>query len=47
MNDFLDKYEEPKLNQNQINYLHSPITLKEREAIIKSPNQGLERWLGD
>jgi hypothetical protein len=35
MDDFLDRYQLPKLNQEQVNYLNSPITPKETEAIIK------------
>ena len=37
MDDFLDRYQVPKLNQDQINHLNSPIMPKEIEAIIKSP----------
>jgi hypothetical protein len=36
MDDFLDKYQIPKLNQEQINHLNSPITPKEVEEVIKS-----------
>jgi hypothetical protein len=36
MNNFLDRYQVSKLNQDQINYLNGPITPKEIEAIIKS-----------
>ena len=36
MDNFLDKYQVPKLNQDQINHLNSPITPKEIEAVIKS-----------
>ena len=36
MDNFLDRYQIPKLNQDQINHLNSPITPKEIEAIIKS-----------
>jgi hypothetical protein len=36
MNNFLDRYKIPKLNQDQINHLNNPITAKEVEAIIKS-----------
>jgi hypothetical protein len=36
MDNFLDRYQVPKLNQDQINHLNSPITLKEIEAVIKS-----------
>jgi hypothetical protein len=33
---FLDRYQIPKLNLDQINCLNSPITPKEIEAVIKS-----------
>jgi hypothetical protein len=36
MNNFLDRYQVPKLNQDQINYLNSPISPKEIEAVINS-----------
>jgi len=36
MNDFLDRYQVPKLNQDQINHLNNPITPKEIEAVIRS-----------
>jgi hypothetical protein len=36
MDKFLDKYQVPKLNQDQINHLDSPIPPKEIEAAIKS-----------
>jgi hypothetical protein len=35
MNDFLDRYHTPKLNQDQVNYLNIPITPKEIEIVIK------------
>lgn len=35
IDNFLDTYNIPKLNQNQINKLNRPITLKEIEAILK------------
>jgi hypothetical protein len=35
MGNFLNRYQIPKLNQDQINNLNSPITLKEIEAVIK------------
>ena len=47
MDDFLDGSQVPKLNQNQIKDLNSPINAKEREAVIKSlPNQKIHwiRW---
>jgi hypothetical protein len=34
MDNFLDRYQLPKLNQDQINDLNSPISLKEIEAVI-------------
>jgi hypothetical protein len=36
MNNFLDRYQLPKLNQDQINDLNSPISPKEIEAVINS-----------
>jgi hypothetical protein len=36
MNNFLDRYQVPKLNQDQINNLNSPIPPKEIEAIINA-----------
>ena len=36
MDNFLDRYQIPNLDQHQINHLHSPITPKEIEAVIKS-----------
>jgi hypothetical protein len=35
MNNFLDRYQVPNLNQDQIKYLNSPITSKEMETVIK------------
>jgi hypothetical protein len=35
MDNFLDRYLVPKLNQDQINHLNSPITPSETEVIIK------------
>jgi hypothetical protein len=35
MDNFLDRYQVPKLNQDQINNLNSPITPKAIEAVIK------------
>jgi hypothetical protein len=45
MDNFLDRYQVPKLNQNQINDLNSPLYPKEIESVInrlptkKSPRQ--------
>ena len=36
MEKFLDRYQVPKLNQDQVNDLNSPIFPKEIEAVIKS-----------
>ena len=36
MNNFLDRYQVPKLSKDEINYLNSPITPKEIEAVINS-----------
>jgi hypothetical protein len=36
MDNFIDRYQGPKLNQDQINYLNSPISSKEIEAVITS-----------
>ena len=36
MDDFLDRYQVPTLNQDQINNINSPMTPKEIEAVIKS-----------
>jgi hypothetical protein len=36
MDNFLDRYQIPKLNQDQINDLNSPISPKEIEAVINS-----------
>jgi hypothetical protein len=36
MDNFLDRYQIPKLNQDQINVLNSPISPKEIKAVINS-----------
>jgi hypothetical protein len=36
MDNFLDRYQVPKLNQDQVNNLNSPISPKEIEAVINS-----------
>jgi hypothetical protein len=36
MDKYLDRYQMPKLNQDQINDLNSPISPKEVEAVINS-----------
>ena len=36
MDKFLDRHQVPKLNQDQFNDLNSPISPKEREAVINS-----------
>jgi len=35
MDNFLNRYQVPKLNKEQINHLNNPITPKEIEAVIK------------
>jgi hypothetical protein len=37
MDNFLDRYQVPKLNQDQVNNLKFPISSKELEAVINSP----------
>jgi hypothetical protein len=36
MDNFLDRYQVPKLNQDQINYLNSPLCSKEIKAVINN-----------
>ena len=36
MDKFLDRFQVPKLNQDQVDHLHSPISPKEIEAVINS-----------
>jgi hypothetical protein len=36
MDDFLDRYHIPKLNQEQVNYLNRPMSHKEIEEVIKN-----------
>jgi hypothetical protein len=36
MDNFLDRYQVPKLNKYQINYLNSLISLKEIETVLDS-----------
>ena len=36
MDNFLERYQVPKLNQDQINNLNSPISPKEIEAVINA-----------
>jgi len=36
MYNFQDKYQVPKLNQEEVNHLYKPISPKELEAVIKS-----------
>jgi hypothetical protein len=37
MDKFLDRYQVPKLNQDQVNDLNSPISPKEIKAVINRP----------
>ena len=48
MDNFLDRYQVPKLNQDQINYLKCPISPKEIEAftnIISTKKRPRTRWV--
>jgi len=42
MDDFLDRYHLPKLNQDQVKHLSSPITPKKIEAVVKSQPKTVE-----
>jgi hypothetical protein len=42
MDNFLDRYQVPKLNQDQINDLNSPISPKEIEAVWLTKHLGSE-----
>jgi hypothetical protein len=44
MDNFLDRYQVPKLNQDQINDLNSPISPKEIETVINSFPTNARRW---
>ena len=47
MDNFLDRYQVSKLNQDQINYLNSPIPPKEIETVINSlPTQKSQDQMG-
>jgi hypothetical protein len=47
MDKFLDRYQVPKLNQDQINDLNSPISPKEKEAVINSlPTKKAQEQMG-
>jgi hypothetical protein len=43
MNKFLDTYDHPKLNQEDINHLNRSITQNEIEAAIESPKKEKSR----
>jgi hypothetical protein len=53
MDNFLDRYQVPKLNQDQINHLNSPITPKEIEADYMTQYRGMpgpesrSGWVGE
>jgi hypothetical protein len=36
MDKFLERYQVPELNQDQVNVLNSPISLKEMDVVINS-----------
>jgi DNA gyrase/topoisomerase IV subunit A len=44
MDNFLDRYQIPKLNQDQINHLNSLISPKEIEIVIKSLPTAWKWW---
>jgi hypothetical protein len=47
MDEFLDRYQVPKLNQDQVNNLYSPISPKEIEAVINSlPTKKSQEQMG-
>ena len=47
MDHFLDTFQVPKLKQDQINHLNSPITPKEIEAVIKTlPSKKSLEYMG-
>jgi hypothetical protein len=48
MDKFLDRYQVPKLNQDQVNDLNSPISPKEIEAVINSfpAKKKAQDWMG-
>ena len=46
MDNFLDRYQVPKLNQDQINELNSPISSKEIEAVIVSQPKKAQDQMG-
>jgi hypothetical protein len=47
MDNFPDTYKVPKLKQDQINHLNSPITPKEIEAVINSlPTKKSQEQMG-
>jgi hypothetical protein len=47
MDNFLDRHQVPKLNQDQINKLSNPISAKEIETVINSlPNRKSQRQNG-
>jgi hypothetical protein len=47
IDNFLDTYQVPKLKQEKINHLNSPITPKEVEAVINSlPSKKVQDQMG-
>jgi hypothetical protein len=49
MDNFVDRYQIPKLNEDQISNLNSPISPKEIEAVVNSlptrKSPGPDRWV--
>jgi hypothetical protein len=47
MDKFLDRYQVPKFNRDQVNDLNSPVSPKEIEAVINSlPNKNAQDQMG-
>jgi len=47
MDNFVDRYQVPKFNQGQINYINHPITPKELKAVIKRlPTKKIQDHMG-
>jgi hypothetical protein len=46
MDKFLDRYQVTNLNQDQVNDLNSPISPKEKEAVINSQPKNAQDQMG-